>query len=270
MFKKTILLTGASGKIGTLVRNSLCKDYNLILFCRSKINDLRKNEMYLKGDITDYREIENATQGVDIIIHMAAISGNKLLNSVKFRKDLWKVNGLGDYNVFEAARKARVSRLIYGSSHHVIGLYSAGEIIDEKVPYKPDSMYGVTKCFTESMGYLYAKKANLSVICLRIGALRDHPTEERHLAVWISPRDMKHLILCAINAPASVQYEIVYGVSNNTRKWWDISRAKSLLGYNPQDDAEKYASQVIKEPIEKWIDRVKCHGSETVDPPFMS
>ena len=260
---KKILITGASGKIGQMLRKFLHDDYQLVLFNRSPLKDLTPNEKLIQGDTTDHDAIEKAAQGVDAVVDMAAISDVQ-----NFREKLLPVNILGTYNVSEAARNAGVSRLIYASTHHVVGYYPAGQIIDEKVPQRPDSMYGVTKCFAEAMGRLYMEKAGLSVICLRIGYVNERPLEERHLAVWISPRDMAQLVRCSIEA-SNIQYEIFYGVSNNTRNWWDISRARAILGYEPKDNAEVYAKELLKEPASGWLKRVKYHGGNKAELPFM-
>lgn len=260
---KTILLTGASGRIGRVLRQSLRDEYRLILFNRSPIQDLASNEIFIRGDIANEQEIEKAAEKADVIVDMAAVA-----DVANFRDKLLRTNILGTYNIFEAARKNSVSRLIYASTHHTVGYYPAGQKINEKAMYFPDSMYGVTKCFAEATGRFYSQKAGLSVVCLRIGFFGERPLNERHLAVWISRRDMIHLTRCAIEA-ADIKFEIVYGVSNNTRNWWDISNARKVLGYQPQDDAEEFAAQLLKHPAEQWLTRVKYHGGEKTGLPFM-
>jgi uronate dehydrogenase len=260
---KTILLTGATGRVGRWLRPALRADHRLILFNRSAVPDLAANETLIRGDLTDAAAVERAARGADAIVHMGAVT-----TVLSFRETLLPTNILGTYNVFEAARVAGVARVVYASTHHTVGYYPAGEGIDENVPLRPDSMYGVTKCFGEAIGRLYAEKAGLQVVCLRIGAFRERPLEERHLAVWISPGDMERLVRCAVEAPG-VWFEIVYGVSNNTRRWWDLRRAEQVLGYRPQDDADAYAADVLKEPAAEWLERVHWHGGDKVELPFL-
>jgi uronate dehydrogenase len=260
---KTILLTGASGRIGRCLRYALRDDYRLVLFNRSTIDDLGSTEMLIRGDTTDAAAVEAAARGADVIVDMAGVS-----DVAPFREKLLPTNILGTYNVFEAARLAGVPRVVYASTHHVVGYYPADQRLDETVPYRPSSMYGVTKCFAEATGRLYADKAGLQVICLRIGFFRDRPLEERHLAVWISPGDMARLVRCAIEA-LDIHYEIVYGISNNTRRWWDLTRAREVLGYEPQDDAEAYAAELLRGPSETWAERVRRIGGTKSDLPFM-
>jgi len=238
---KTILLTGGSGRIGRCLRHALRDDYRLVLFNRSMIDDLAPNERLFRGDTTDAAAVEAAARSTDVIVDMAGVS-----DVAPFREKLLPTNILGTYNVFEAARVAAVPRLVYASTHQVVGHYPAGQRIDANVPIRPSSMYGVTKCFAEATGRLYADKAGLQVICLRIGFFGDRPLEERHLAVWISPGDMGRLVRCAIEAP-DVRFEIVYGISHNTRRWWDLSRAREVLGYEPHDDAETYAAELSRD-----------------------
>jgi uronate dehydrogenase len=235
----------------------------LLLFNRSAIDDLGSTETLIRGDTTDASAVEAAARGADVIVDMAGVS-----DLAPFRNTLLPTNILGTYNVFEAARAAGVPRVVYASTHHVVGYYPAGQRIGEDVPYRPSSMYGVTKCFAEATGRLYADKTGLQVICLRIGFFRDRPLEERHLAVWISPGDMARLVRCAVEAP-TIHFEVVYGISNNTRRFWDLGRAREVLGYEPQDDAEVYAAELLKGPSEEWPKRIGRIGGAKCDVPFM-
>lgn len=260
---KTILLTGGSGRIGRCLRYALRDDYRLVLFNRSAIDDLGPTERLVRGDTTDAAAVEAAARGTDVIVDMAGVS-----DVAPFREKLLPTNILGTYNIFEAARLSGVPRVVYASTHHVVGYYPAGQRVDENVPFRPSSMYGVTKCFAEATGRLYADKAGLQVICLRIGFFRDRPLEERHLAVWISPGDMAHLVRCALEAPA-IHFEVVYGISNNTRRCWDLSRAREVLGYEPQENAEAYAAELLQGTSETWPERVRRIGGSKCDLPFM-
>jgi len=259
---KTILLTGANGRVGKCLRVAFRDDYRLILFSRSSISDLGATETLVLGDTANTEAVGAAARGADAIVDMAAAIGGQ-----SFREKLLPSNILGTYNVFEAARVAGVPRVVYASTHHVVGYYPAGQYLDEAVAVRPDSMYAVTKCFAEAMGRLYSEKAGLQVVCLRIGVFRERPLEERHLALWISPGDMAQLVRCAVEAP-QVEFEIVNAVSNNTRRWSDLTHAKNVLGYEPKDDAEIYAQELLKDPPSAWLDRIRWHGGNMVEIPF--
>lgn len=260
---KTILLTGASGRIGRCVRLALRDDYRLTLFNRSPIDGLGPSETLLQGDTTDAAAVERAARGADCIVDLAAVSDVQ-----SFRERLLPANILGTYNTFEAARVAGVPRIVYASTHHVVGYYPVDQPVDEQVPVRPDSMYAVTKCFAEAMGRLYADKAGLQVVCLRLGLFHDRPFEERHLSVWISPGDMARLVRAAIEAPG-IRFEVVYGISRNTRRWWSLDRAGAVLGYFPQDDAETYAAELRQGPDADYPARVRYQGGGKLDLPFM-
>jgi len=147
-------------------------DYRLILFSRSAIADLGPYETLIRGDTTDANSVELAVRGADAIVDMARVTDLQ-----SFREKLLPANILGAYNVFVAARAAGVPRVVYASTHHVVGYCPAGQIIDGTVPIRPDWVYAVTKCFAEAVGRLYAEKDGRSVACLLIGFFQDRPLE---------------------------------------------------------------------------------------------
>jgi uronate dehydrogenase len=174
------------------------------------------------------------------VIHLAAIT-----REAGF-EDIFAGNITTTYSVFEAARRARVRRVVFASSHHVIGFYPRGETVGPDDPVRPDSFYGVSKVFGEALGRLYAEKYGLEVVCLRIGSFAERPTRARQLSIWLSPRDCLQLVRCCLDAPA-VGFTVVYGASANTRGWWNDDAA-ATLGYHPRDNAEEFAAQVEDAP----------------------
>jgi uronate dehydrogenase len=124
-----------------------------------------------------------------------------------------------------------------------VGFYRRDQVIDHRVYIKPDGRYGVSKVFGEALGSLYADKYGMQVFCMRIGNVNPAPIDRRRLSIWISPRDMAQLVTIGIEHP-DIRFEIVYGVSNNQRSWYDNSNALRL-GYRPQDDSEAYATEVL-------------------------
>jgi uronate dehydrogenase len=154
-----------------------------------------------------------------------------------------RANIIGCYNLFEAARRNGVKRVLFASSNHATGFYKRDEKIDHRVYPKPDSRYGVSKAFGEQIGSLCADKYGMEVFCMRIGNVTVAPPDKRRLSNWISPRDFARLVSVGIDHP-NISFEIVYGVSDNKRSWYDNANAHRL-GYQPQDDAERYAAEVM-------------------------
>jgi uronate dehydrogenase len=136
-----------------------------------------------------------------------------------------------------------VKRIIFPTSNHAVGFYKRSETIDHRVYIKPDGRYGVSKVFGEALGSLYADKYGMQFLMIRIGNVNPAPIDKRRLSIWISPRDIAQLVTIGIEHP-DIRFEIVYGISANKRAWYDNSNA-FRLGYKPQDDSEKFASEVL-------------------------
>jgi uronate dehydrogenase len=227
-----VLITGAAGEIGRVLRSGLAGRYNrLVLLDRAPMDPAGPGEELHVADMADRAALRAAMQGIDCVVHFAGVP----------REAEWEpileANIAGCYNVFEAAREAGVRRMVYASSNHTVGYHRAERVLDETAEIRPDSRYGVSKVFGEALGRLYADKYGLSVICLRIGSFRARPMAQRELATWISHSDMVHLAACSIDAPPGLHFEVFYGVSNNLgRRWTD--RAEELIGFEPKDRAE--------------------------------
>src|SRR5260370_15201142 len=146
---------------------------------------------------------------------------------------------MGIYNMFDAARRARVKCIIVVTSNHAVGFYPRDEKIDHRVVPGPDSRYGVSKAFAEALASLYADKHRIGFLCTRIGNFGPKPIDKRRLSIWISPRDYTQLVRIGLEHP-DIRYEIIYGVSGNQRSWYGNSNA-ARLGHRPQDHSEPYA-----------------------------
>jgi uronate dehydrogenase len=234
---KTILITGAAGDVGSHLRRELAGKYNLLLSDIKPIKALAAGEKSARGDIAKMADMLRVTKGVDAIVHLGGFSVEGPWQMIL------RANIVGCYNLFEAARRNGVRRVLFASSNHATGFYKREEKIDHRVYPKPDSRYGVSKAFGEQIGSLYADKYGTEVFCMRIGNVTVAPPDKRRLSNWISPRDFAHLVAVGIDNP-DIRFEIVYGVSDNRRSWYDNSNAHRL-GYRPQDDAERYAAEVL-------------------------
>jgi uronate dehydrogenase len=248
-----ILITGAAGLIGRTLREGLRGRYPVLrLSDIASLGPASPGEEITPADLTDMASVEAAMQSVDCVVHLGAIPG----------EDTWEKilpnNIAGTWNVFEAARRQKVRRVVYASSHHAVGFYRRDRDIDQTVVPRPDGIYGVSKVFGEGVGRLFADKHGLSVACLRIGAFRDKPTDRRLLYVWLSPRDAVHLVQCCIDAP-DYHFITVYGISDNARSRYR-NVGVEFLGYRPQDKAEDFAAEIMRAPdTEDAISR-QFHG----------
>ncbi|CAL9316818.1 NAD-dependent epimerase/dehydratase family protein [Streptomyces sp. SudanB182_2057] len=238
---RTVLLTGAAGGLGTLMR-SLLPEYGYAL----RLFDVRPIEGEpdaVTADLTDKDALREAVRGVDAVLHLAGIS-----LEAPFEKIL-RSNIEGTYNLYEAARQEGVGRIVFASSNHAVGFTPApraGEpLIPVDTPRRPDTFYGLSKSFGEDLAQFYWDKHGLETVSVRIGSCFPEPSSVRMLSVWMSPADGARLFHAALTAEG-VGHTVVYGSSANTRLWWDLSSARAL-GYDPQDDSEPYAAKLIAE-----------------------
>jgi uronate dehydrogenase len=189
------------------------------------------------AELSDAAALDRATAGVDAVVHLAGLAGEAPF------AEILAANIDGTYQVFEAARRSRVPRIVYASSNHAVGFTPRCKLAGVDLPPRPDTYYGLSKVFGEALGRLYADRYGLEVVCLRIGSWQDRPETPRDLSVWLSPADGVRLLHAALSAP-DVGFTVVYGISANTRAWWDLAPARAL-GYLSVDDAEDYAEEIL-------------------------
>ena len=233
---KTILITGAAGDVGTHLRRELAGKYRIRA---SDLRPLKKmaRETYAGADISKMKDALRITKGVDAVVHLGCYSVEGPWEGIL------SANIVGCYNVFEAARRNGVKRVLFPTSNHAVGFYPRAQTIDHRVYIKPDSRYGVSKVFNEALASLYADRYGMQMFCMRIGNVNHAPIDRRRLAIWISGRDMAQLVTIGIEHP-DIRFEIVYGISDNARAWFDNSNARRL-GYRPQDRSEPYAAEIL-------------------------
>ena len=235
---KRVLLTGAAGGIGRRLR-ALLKPVYTELRC-SDIKpppDLMPDESFIAADLARIEEVERAVAGAEGIIHLGGHSGEGSWETIL------NANIIGCYNLFEAARRQGVKRVVFASSNHAVGFYPRHQRIGVDVTVRPDSRYGVSKAFGEALGALYADKYGLGVLCLRIGNVADQPVDLRRLSIWLKPEDLVQLVRIGLEHP-DLRFEIFYGASFNERAWWDNSRAYAY-GYRPTGRAEDFRDTAL-------------------------
>lgn len=239
--RRRVVITGGLGKIGQCLYDGLSAAYQLVLLDRvaAPVTDFPDAELVV-GDLGDVDSIQQVFEGADAVVHLAAYPVEAPFDQIVAD------NIVTAHRVYEAAKRAMVRRVVFASTNHVTGFYPREQSIDPDAPARPDTFYGVSKAFGEDLGRLYADKYGLDVICVRIASFCPVPTDIRHLSTWLSPRDCQGLFTRCIEAPP-IGHLVVYGVSGNTRRWWR-SPGWDVLGFDPQDDAEAFASKVGPEP----------------------
>ena len=238
---KTILITGAAGDVGTHLRRELARRYVLRVSDLRTVKKINKEEKFVRADISKFADALRITKGVDAIVHLGGYSVEGPWEGIL------KANIIGCYNVFEAARRNGVKRILFPTSNHATGFYRRDQTIDHRVYPRPDSRYGVSKVFGEALASLYADKYGMEMFCMRIGNVNPMPIDKRRLSILFTPRDLAQLVTIGIEHPA-IRFEIVYGVSDNRRSWYDNTNAYRL-GYKPQDDSEVFAADILRREL---------------------
>ncbi len=246
----TVLITGAAGLIGSILRRELTGEFDLRGVDRRRAPDVDR------VDMTRRKEVDRAFQGVDAVVDLA---GEPTLETPW--EKVWKNNIPATKNALEAARRAGARRVVFASSNHVIGMYERdapysaivsgdyGEVDSQAIPMiapdapvRPDSAYALGKALGEAAGRYYADEFGLSVICLRIGTVleENRPLTSRHFATLLTHDDLVRLVRDAVSAPDDVRFGVYFGVSDNKWRFWDLENARREIGYAPRDDAERF------------------------------
>ena len=253
MTARNVLITGMSGLIGGVVYDHLNSVGKYALSALNR-RDLPGIKLW-RADIADLDAIQPAFEGVDVVVHLAAMAKGDAT-----WEEVLEPNIIGTYNVFEASRQAGVKRIIYASSGSTINRwelefpYSAlaqgrydeapetWEKITHRSPVRPDGLYGASKVWGEALARHFSDNCGISTICVRIGAVtpENRPRQPREFAVWCSHRDIAQMVEKCIEAPDSVRFDIFYAVSNNKWGYRDFSHAREVIGFEPQDSAETH------------------------------
>jgi uronate dehydrogenase len=233
--RSPVLLTGAAGKVGRMVR-PLLADLGWELHCLDREPDGDLDVMTI--DILDGDALDAATVGCGAVVHLAGIAGEAPL------PEILVANIQGTQSVLDAALRRGIQRVVLASSNHAVGMWERAADGDLAVDIRPrpDTFYGVSKVATEALGQLYADRFGLEVVSLRLGSCLPEPSNRRDLATWLSPGDTARLLNASLTGPVH-GHVIAYGISANTRSWWDLSTARAL-GYEPADDAELWADKI--------------------------
>lgn len=247
MDRRRVLITGAAGRIGTAFRARYGERYDLRLVDRRPVEEPGAHESYT-ADLVDLAEAQRACEGMDTVIHLAADPSPR----ATFYDTLLPLNIQMTYNLFHAAKEQGCRRIIFASSIHAVNAYPLDVQIHPTDPIRPGDLYGVTKVWGEALCSYFADREGLSSIAIRIGAFGTperlaESGDSRLLSLWVSHDDLSQLIHRCIEAPDSLKFLIVQGVSDNQLKRMDISNAREILGYSPVDNAFAFSNRTLLE-----------------------
>lgn len=260
MTQQRVLITGAAGGVGTLMRPRLARPDRVLRLLDVAPVPAGDGVEVITASVTDPEAMAAACADVDVVIHLGGHSREAPW------ADILAVNIDGTYRVLEAARHAGVRLVIFASSNHAVGFHPASSAPDYLFP-RPDTYYGVSKVAGEALGSMYHDRYGLNVLSVRIGTCIERPETERHLGTWLSPDDCARLLEAAISLP-SLGFRVVWGASANTRGVYSLDEAKAL-GYEPRDDSEVYANDVTPaSDLDKaFLGGVEFCGPDAVPPP---
>lgn len=235
---KKLVLTGAAGRLGSYLREPLSKmcDELVSTDIAADIGKLYDGETYMKADLSSLDAMLEVLAGAEMVVHFGAIGDEAPWD------DILQSNIIGAYNVWEAAYRCGIKRVVYASSVHAVGMHKKTDTIGLDAPHRPDTYYGLAKCFSEDLASLYWDKRGIEAVCMRIFSCAQ-ANNARSIGTWLSYDDLIHLVERSIDSPV-VGFSIVYGISNNDRAVVDNTKA-GHLGYRPKDNAEVFAKEVF-------------------------
>lgn len=250
-------MTGAAGSLGTALRPYLGQIAERVRLTDIRtVTDLAAHEEFVSADLTNLDAFIELVTDCDAVIHLSGIPA----------EDSWArllpANVISVYNLYEAVRANGRARVIYASTNHVMGFYPRTQRLQVSAPFRPDTLYAVTKCFGESLASFYHDKFGIETLSIRVGSFRVAPEDRRMLATWVSASDTFALIERALVIP-SLGHSVVYGVSANAESWWDNSES-AFLGWAPRESAELWREELFaREPVQDPQDRTVIYQGGT-------
>ncbi|MFD1825591.1 MULTISPECIES: NAD-dependent epimerase/dehydratase family protein [Mumia] len=248
-----VLVTGVCGAIGSTVAPALAAQGHEVRGLDLVAPDDRLaaalSAGMLVGDVLDPMLADQAVEGVDAVVHLAGLPEESTLT------DELTSHAHTTAVLLDAMVRHGVDRFVYASSNHAVGMVPRTDRLEAEVRPRPDTFYGVAKVAAEALMNLYADRFGMTAVALRIGSFREEPTTRRALSTWLSPGDAVHLVEAALTTDES-GFIAVYGISANTRAWWDLGPGRRI-GYAPRDNAEAFAASIPdREEDEAEGDRV--------------
>jgi uronate dehydrogenase len=229
-----LLLTGAAGGLGRVLRPRLREWARIVRVSDRETCGLAEaGEEVTLVDLSDAPAVDRLLEGVDAVVQFGGVSLEAPFG------ELVPANVTGLLNVYEAARRHGVRRIVYASSSHVVGFYRQSEPVGVDAPLRPDCLYAVTKCFGEALSRYYFDRFGIETVCLRIGSSFPEPRNARMMVSYLGYDDLVELVRCALFTPR-VDHSIIYGVSANPVRWWDNAQA-AHLGFHAKESSQRFA-----------------------------
>jgi uronate dehydrogenase len=234
LIAQRVVITGGAGKVGRALRAVIAPEFaEVVVLDLVAESALAPNETSLVCDVTDLPALTRALAGADAVIHLGGYPNDRPI------EDILKVNCLGTWNLYVAARENGIERVVYASSNHATGFYPRDQVVSPEMPMRPDGTYGLSKSWGELVAGLFWDRSGIRTLSIRIGNALGPPANRRILEVWISARDLAQLVRIGLTHP-QIDATVVYGISARENAWWDNSVAEAL-GYVPQDRNADFA-----------------------------
>jgi uronate dehydrogenase len=233
-----VLITGAAGSIGRVLTLGLTDRGHDVVGLDLVPPREGDDRQWHVVDCTDPDAVRAvfAEERLDAVVHLAGNPGEGSLT------DSLSSHVVTTAALLDAAVAHDVHRIVYASSNHAVGRTSRTDLLTVDARPRPDTFYGVGKVAAEALLSLYADRYGLDTLSCRIGSFLPEPTSIRNLSTWLSHDDCVRMIEACLTAPAP-GYAVLYGISANTRAWWDLEPGRAL-GYRPMDDAEEFADRI--------------------------
>ncbi len=235
-----VLVTGAAGSIGRVLVTGLESAGHDVVGADLLDDPAKGGRRWHRVDAVHPADVRRAVaaQPLDAVVHLAGVPDEADLPAA-LESHVHTTGALLDAMV-----ESGVTRIVYASSNHAVGRtpHQEGAPLGVDVRPRPDTFYGVGKVAAEALLSLYADRYAIDAVSCRIGSFLPRPERRRHLATWLSHEDCVRMVEAALTAP-SPGFAVLYGISANTRGWWDLGPGRAL-GYEPRDDAEAYAADI--------------------------
>ena len=258
-----VLVTGAAGSIGSVLCSGLVDRGHTVVGMDLTPEPGGFPGEWATADCADPDAVEavfvaaSRAGGLDAVVHLA---GRPTEGSLPEELTSHVVTTAA---LLDAMVAHGVTRIVYASSNHAVGRtphpHVGTDLLTVDVRPRPDTFYGVAKVAAEALLSLYVDRYGIDAVSARIGSFLPQPETVRSLATWLSHDDAVRMFDAALTTP-DPGYAVLYGVSANTRGWWDLEPGRAL-GYDPQDDAEDFAGQVTADEEKDAAEGTHVGGS---------